>query len=89
MDRKLDSRLPPAISGRSGVCGARQYLAGGLGQALESTMRPVHFESVQKIGRARLLSVCLSLATGWRTRTAVTIRGALAKDFMAQAAARQ
>src|SRR5215471_15945549 len=51
----------------------------GPGQALESTMRPVHFESVRKIGRAGLLSVCLSLGTGWLTRTAVTIRGALVK----------
>src|SRR5215471_5799985 len=34
----------------------------GLGQALESTMRPVHFESVRKIGRARLLSVCVYLS---------------------------
>ena len=34
----------------------------GPGQALESTMRPVHFESVRKIGRARLLSVCVYLS---------------------------
>jgi hypothetical protein len=35
----------------------------GLGQASESTIGPVHFGSVRKIGRARLLSVRLSLST--------------------------
>ena len=89
IDRKLDSRLPRPFQGEveaaesantSMVCLWPSF--GGHNRARLFRIGP------ENRACPTLICACFSLNTGWRTRTAVTIRGALAKDFMAQAAAR-
>jgi hypothetical protein len=87
MDRKVDSRLPAHFREEWRLRNPPIPRWSVFGRASQGTIGPVHFRiGPENRARPTLICACFFLETGWRTRTAVTIRGS--RGLVAQAAAR-
>jgi hypothetical protein len=88
MARKSDSCLTPSIKGEAETCATGRYFGGRIQLSSGVYHRAVHFGLFRAASEVEAPVRVLLYGTGWRTRTAVTISGALAQDWIAQAAAR-